>query len=67
MSCLSSSISTLQRSAISSVEAIASGHSEKESAISSLDFRKNSFVSNVIFGWRRVDFVCTHSSAVWWW
>ena len=67
MSCLPSSISTLQRSAISSVEASASGHSAKACAISSLDFRKNSFVSNVIFGARSVDFVCTHSSAVWWW
>ncbi len=67
MSCLSSSISTLQRSAISSVEAIASGQSENACVISSLDFRKNSFVSNVSFGARSVDFVCTHSSAVWWW
>jgi hypothetical protein len=57
----------LQRSAISSVEASDSGHSANASAISSLDFRKNSFVSNVIFGWASVDFVCTQSSAVWWW
>jgi hypothetical protein len=32
-----------------------------------LDLRKNSFVSNVIFGAASVDLVCTHSSAVWWW
>jgi hypothetical protein len=57
----------LQRSAISSVEASASGHSPKSDAISSLDLRKNSFVSKVIFGAASVDLVCTHSSAVWWW
>jgi hypothetical protein len=28
-----------------------------------LDFRKNSFVSNVIFGAVSVDFVCTHRAA----
>ena len=36
-------------------------------AISSLERRKNSLVSKVIFGAASVDFVCTHSSAVWWW
>ena len=35
-------------------------------AISSGDFRKNSFVSNDILGWASVDFVCTHKSAAWW-
>ena len=39
----------------------------KSVAISSLSFRKNSFVENVIFGSASVDLVCTHSSAVWWW
>ena len=67
MSWRPSSISTSQRSAISSVVAIAAGHSAKACAISSLDFRKNSLVSNVSFGALSVDFVCTHSSAVWWW
>ena len=67
MSWRPSSIVTSQRSAISSVEAIASGHSAKACAISSLERRKNSFVSKVIFGAASVDFVCTHSSAVWWW
>ena len=67
MSCAPSSISTSQRCAISSVDAIASGHAANASAISSLDFRKNSFVSNDIFGALIVDFVCTHSSAAWWW
>ena len=67
MSCLPSSISTSQRSAISSVEAIASGVAANDSAISSVDFRKNSFVSKLIFGCASVDFVCTHSSAAWWW
>ena len=67
MSCWPSSICTSQRSAISIVDASASGHCENDCAISSLDFRKNSFVSNVIFGDCSVDFVCTHSSAVWWW
>ena len=67
MSCPPSSICTSQRSAISIVDASASGHIEKDCAISSLDFKKNSFVSKVIFGDCSVDFVCTHSSAVWWW
>ena len=67
MSCLPSSISTSQRSAISSVEWSASGHSANAAAISSLERRKNSFVSKVIFGAASVDLVCTHSSAVWWW
>ena len=62
-----SSISTSQRSAISSVEASASGMSANDSAISSVDLRKNSFVSKLIFGCASVDFVCTHSSAAWWW
>ncbi len=63
MSLRPSSISTSQRSAISSVLARASGQGAKDSAISSLDFRKNSLVSKVIFGALSVDFVCTHSSA----
>ncbi len=67
MSWRPSSISVLHRSAISSVEASASGHSANDCDISSVDFRKNSFVSKVIFGACSVDFVCTHSSAVWWW
>ncbi len=66
MSCLPSSISTSQRSAISTVLASASGHSANACAISSLERRKNSFVSKVIFGAASVDFVCTHRSAVWW-
>jgi hypothetical protein len=39
MSCWSSSICTSQRRAISSVEAIASGQSANDCAISSLDFK----------------------------
>ena len=41
--------------------------SANDSAISSVDLRKNSFVSKLIFGCASVDFVCTHSSAAWWW
>ena len=37
--------------------------SANDAAISSGDLRKNSFVSNDIFGCASVDFVCTHSSA----
>ena len=62
-----SSISTSQRSAISRELASASGMSLNDSAISSEDLRKNSFVSKLIFGCASVDLVCTHSSAAWWW
>ncbi len=58
-------MSTRQRSAISTVLAIASGHSAKESRISSLLLRKNSLVSKLSFGASRVDLVCTQSSAAW--
>ena len=54
---------TSQRSAISSVEASASGTSEKACAISSELLRKNSLVSNDSLGCASVDLVCTHSSA----
>ena len=67
MSCLPSSIVVSQRRAISSVDSSACGHCAKAVAISSLSLRKNSLVSKVIFGSASVDFVCTHSSAVWWW
>ena len=66
MSCLPSSISTSQRSAISSDAATAPGIAANDSSISSVDFRKNSFVSKLIFGCASVDLVCTHSSAAWW-
>jgi hypothetical protein len=66
MSWRPSSIVTSQRSAISIVDSSASGHSENARAISSVERRKNSLVSKVIFGAASVDFVCTHSSAVWW-
>ena len=67
MSCLPSSSSTSQRSAMSSVVCSASGQAENASAISSEDFRKNSLVSNFSFGESSVLLVCTHSSALWWW
>ena len=60
-----SSISTLQRSAISSVVGTASGQAVNDSAISAGLLRKNSLVSKVSFGCSRVDFVCTQSSAAW--
>ena len=47
--------------------ASASGQAENASAISSVDFRKNSLVSNFSFGLSSVLLVCTHSSALWWW
>jgi hypothetical protein len=62
---LPSSISTLQRSAISSVVAIASGHGRKSAATWAESFRKNSFVSKDSFGSASVLFVWTQSSARW--
>ena len=67
ISCLPSSISTSQRSAISSDEASASCMSANDGRHLLEDLRKNSFVSKLIFGCASVDFVCTHSSAAWWW
>jgi hypothetical protein len=64
---LPSSISTSQRSAISSVVSTDPGQAVNDSAISSFDLRKNSLVSKLIFGCSSVDFVCTHSSAAWFW
>jgi hypothetical protein len=55
----------LQRSAISSVVAIDSGHCAKAAAISSESLRKNSLVSKVSFGSASVLFVWTHRSALW--
>ena len=57
---------TSQRSAISSVVGRASGHRLKDAAISAESFRKNSLVSNVIFGAAIVLLVCTQSNARWW-
>ena len=65
MSILPSSISTLQRSAISTVVASASGQAAKSPAISSEPLRKNSLVSKLSFGSRIVLFVWTQSSARW--
>ena len=60
-----SSISTSHRSAISSVEATASGQRANDSAISPGLLRKNSLVSKRSFGCSMVDFVCTQRSAAW--
>ena len=55
----------LQRSAISTVVAIDSGHSANACAISPESLRKNSFVSKVSFGSASVLLVWTQSSALW--
>ena len=60
-----SSISTSQRSAISSVVGTASGQRENDSLISAGLLRKNSLVSKRSFGCSIVDLVCTHRSAAW--
>ena len=58
-------MSTLQRSATSSVIGTASGHWANESAISWELLRKYSLLSKVSFGFSIVDFVCTHRRAAW--
>ncbi len=60
-----SSISTSQRSAISSVIGTASGQRANDSLISVGLLRKNSLVSKRSFGCSIVDLVCTHRSAAW--